>query len=202
MMKKSLLLATNNPNKVVEVKRMLGERIEVVTPSSYPDISEPVEDGSTFLENAKLKAEHYALRTGMPALADDSGLVIDSLGGAPGIYSARYAETPQARIDRVLKEMSTITNPALRSARFVCAMALVIPGKTDFQATSCIAVVGTVEGQIIDTMRGSGGFGYDPIFYLPSFNKTMAELSMEEKNAISHRGKALATMQLLMYSAI
>ncbi len=181
---------------------MLGERIEVVTPSSYPDISEPVEDGSTFLENAKLKAEHYALRTGMPALADDSGLVIDSLGGAPGIYSARYAETPQARIDRVLKEMSTITNPALRSARFVCAMALVIPGKTDFQATSCIAVVGTVEGQIIDTMRGSGGFGYDPIFYLPSFNKTMAELSMEEKNAISHRGKALATMQLLMYSAI
>ena len=193
--KKRILLATNNAHKVEELCAMLGEGFEVLSASSFPEIEEPVEDADTFLGNAMKKALHYATHTGLPALADDSGLVVDALDGRPGVLSARYADSPQARIDRVLKEMQGQT---VRSARFVCAMVLALPEK----GASPYAAVGTVEGEIALGMSGHGGFGYDPIFYIPRFGKTLAELTRDEKNAISHRGKALASMRIVMQSAL
>lgn len=195
MTKKTFVLATNNAHKVQEMRAMLGERFEILSAADFPEIEEPIEDADTFLGNARKKAAHYAERTGHAALADDSGLVVDALGGRPGVYSARYAETSQGRIDRVLEEMKDHTN---RRARFVCAMVLAMPGN----GTPPYAAVGTLEGEIAMGESGNGGFGYDPIFYIPRFNRTLAELTMDEKNAISHRGKALATMKLLMHTAI
>jgi XTP/dITP diphosphohydrolase len=129
------------------------------------------------------------------ALADDSGLVVDALGGRPGVYSSRYAPTDAERIARVLQELTGVP-PARRSARFVCAMAFAGPGRV------IAATVGTVEGQIADTPRGSEGFGYDPIFHVASHDRRLAELSMADKNAISHRGRALRAMLPLIRAAL
>lgn len=183
----NIILASSNKHKVKEINAITkGLGIEFILP---PTGFNPVENGNTFEENSLIKAR-AAWELGRSwTLADDSGLCIDALDGAPGIHSARYADTPQARIDRVLKEMSGITN---RSARFKCCMTLLNPeGKVAFSYT------GICEGSITETQRGINGFGYDPIFLLKNSNRTMAELSEDEKNRVSHRGQALA--QILQY---
>ena len=193
-----IILASSNEHKVKEINAivsalpLLGERvgvrgqcmpktnIEFILPPAGFD---PIEDGKTFEENSLIKARAAWDLSKTWSLADDSGLCIDALGGAPGIHSARYAETPQTRIDRVLKEMSGKEN---RSARFKCCMTLLNP-----QGEVAFSYTGVCEGSIAEDQRGINGFGYDPIFVLENSNRTMAELNEEEKNVISHRGKAL-----------
>ena len=176
-----IVLASSNPHKVKEINAIIsGIDIEFVLPPAGFD---PIEDGETFEENSLIKAR-AAWELGKTwTLADDSGLCIDALGGAPGIHSARYAETPQARIDRVLNEMQGIKN---RSACFKCCMTLLNP-----QGEVAFSFTGICEGSIIKGQRGTNGFGYDPIFYIKESDKTLAELSLEEKNLISHRSLAL-----------
>ena len=187
-----LLLATGNAHKAGEMQMLLRNllpdlEIQVLTAADYPAIPEPVEDGDSFEANALIKARAYAQATGLPTLADDSGLAVDALGGRPGIQSARYAPTNAARIQRMLDELRGIES-AQRSARFVCVMALVRPGSDNVTRT------GKVEGRITLAPRGEGGFGYDPVFELTETalaGKTMAELTAEQKNGLSHRGRAL-----------
>jgi len=180
---KKLVLATKNKNKVAEINDIL-KTLDIQVVELKGEFN-PDESGSTFLENAYIKAYEAAKLTGMPALADDSGLVIDALGGRPGIYSARYADHTQKRNEKVLKELKEVPSDK-RTARFVCAMVVVDPsGKT---LHSC---EGICEGIIINEYRGTNGFGYDPIFFMPELNKTMAELTLDEKNNYSHRSKAL-----------
>ena len=176
-----IVLASSNEHKVKEINAIVsGMGIEFILP---PEGFDPVEDGETFEENSLIKAR-AAWELGKTwTLADDSGLCIDALGGAPGIHSARYADTPQARIDRVLEEMAGVEN---RSARFKCCMTLIDP-----EGEVAFSYIGVCEGAITEAHRGINGFGYDPIFLLEGSDKTMAELSEEEKNEISHRGKAL-----------
>lgn len=176
-----IVLASSNPHKVKEINAIIsGIDIEFILP---PEGFDPLEDGETFEENSLIKAR-AAWELGKTwTLADDSGLCIDALGGAPGIHSARYAETPQARIDRVLNEMQGVKN---RSACFKCCMTLINP-----QGEVAFSYTGICEGSIIEGQRGINGFGYDPIFLIEGSDRTMAELSEDEKNRISHRGKAL-----------
>ncbi len=176
-----IVLASSNEHKVKEINAIVdGLGIEFILP---PKGFDPIEDGKTFEENSLIKAK-AAWELGKTwTLADDSGLCIDALNGAPGIHSARYAKTPQARIDRVLSEMRDIKN---RSARFKCCMTLLNPG-----GEIAFAYTGVCDGSIIEGQRGVNGFGYDPIFLVDGTNRTMAELSEEEKNEISHRGRAL-----------
>jgi XTP/dITP diphosphohydrolase len=193
-----IILASSNEHKVKEINAivssfpLLDERAGVRGQNSTEPIIEfvlpptgfdPIEDGNTFEENSLIKAKE-AWKLGKTwTLADDSGLCIDALNGAPGIHSARYAETPQARIDKVLKEMQGVKN---RFARFKCCMTLLNPdGEVAFSYT------GVSEGSIVEHQRGVNGFGYDPIFLVKGADKTMAELSEDEKNEISHRGRAL-----------
>jgi XTP/dITP diphosphohydrolase len=180
-----IVLATSNEHKVKEINEMVsGEGIEFILP---PEGFDPEENGETFRENSYAKAIAAWKVCKTWTLADDSGLCIDALGGAPGIYSARYAETPQKRIERVLKEMEGIDNQEDRSAHFTCAMTLINPqGEVEY------ACAGVCEGSIIKNQRGNHGFGYDPIFLLKNSDKTIAELEDEEKNKVSHRSKALA----------
>ena len=176
-----IVLASSNEHKVKEINAIVeGMGIEFILP---PKDFNPVEDGETFETNSLIKAQEAWNLSKTWVLADDSGLCIDALDGAPGIHSARYAETPQKRIDRVLSEMQGVEK---RSARFKCCMTLINPdGEVAFSYT------GICEGSIIDGQRGINGFGYDPIFLVQGSNRTMAELSEDEKNKISHRGKAL-----------
>lgn len=189
-----LLLATRNVHKVGELQRMLEGRVGVtiLSTNDFPDVDEPEETAITFLGNAQLKAEWYAARTGLPALADDSGLAVDALEGRPGIHSARYAPTNEERIARVLTELRDTPDDA-RCARFVCAMAVANPPGIMVGAT-----VACSEGRIGRAPQGSGGFGYDPIFFVPSAGITMAEMSPEAKDAISHRGRALRALAPLL----
>ena len=178
-----IVLASSNEHKVKEINAIVRQKnidIEFILP---PACFDPIENGETFEENSLIKAKVAWKISNTWSLADDSGLCIDSLNGAPGIHSARYAETPQLRINRVLKEMQGIEN---RKACFKCCMTLINPkGEVEFIHT------GICEGSIIETQRGVNGFGYDPIFLLKNSDKTMAELTDEEKNNVSHRGKAL-----------
>ena len=176
-----IVLASSNEHKVKEINEIsLGEGIEFILPPSGFD---PIEDGNTFEENSLIKAREAWNLSKTWTLADDSGLCIDSLGGKPGIHSARYAETPQKRIERVLKEMEGIEN---RKAHFACCMTLINPqGNVEFSYT------GICEGSITKEARGTNGFGYDPIFLVENSTKTMAELSDDEKNHVSHRFRAL-----------
>ena len=176
-----IVLASSNEHKVKEINAIVKDYdIEFVLPPAGFD---PEESGVTFEENSLIKATAAWELSKNWVLADDSGLCINALGGAPGIHSARYAETPQARIDRVLLEMQGKDS---RQACFKCCMTLINPeGKVAFSYT------GVCEGSIIEEQRGVNGFGYDPIFLVKDSDKTMAELSEEEKNKISHRGKAL-----------
>ena len=189
-----IVLATSNKHKVQEINDMVaGSGIEFILP---PEGFDPVEDGDTFEENSKIKALEAWKVSKTWTLADDSGLCIKALGGKPGIHSARYAETPAKRIERVLREMDGISD---REAEFVCAMTLVNPdGKVEF------ACRGICKGSIGEKPSGQNGFGYDPIFLIKGTNTTMAELSEEDKNKISHRSRALkqifSKLQTLTFS--
>jgi XTP/dITP diphosphohydrolase len=186
---KKIVLASNNPGKVREINQLLADLdIEVVAQAEF-GVSDVEETGLTFVENAILKARHAAQQTGLPALADDSGIEVDALKGAPGIYSARFAgvgASDEQNLEKLLAELKAIDN-APRSARFQCLMVLM---KHESDPTPLICQ-GTWEGEIIDTPRGDHGFGYDPIFYVPSEDCTSAQLPPDKKNMLSHRGKAL-----------
>ena len=185
---KKLILATSNPGKVRELNAMLGGIIEVISQQTM-GVDEVPETGLTFVENALIKARNAARQTGLPALADDSGLVVDALNGAPGIYSARYAgdgASDEQKLQKLLTELKR-QEDSNRQARFWCALAFVQHSE---DPTPVIIQKGW-EGEIVYEARGQGGFGYDPIFYLPSYGCTSAELVAEEKNKISHRGQAL-----------
>lgn len=183
-----LLLGTQNLGKIEELKDLLvGVGFEIGTPGDL-ELSLQVEEiGMTYLENATRKAAAYAASSGLPSLADDSGLEVQALDGAPGIFSARYSPKPGAndkdRRDYLLEQLRGSPKPWL--ARFHCTVVLASPeGELHFAEGDC-------EGQIIPVERGSGGFGYDPIFLIPELDKTMAELNMAEKNQISHRARAI-----------
>jgi XTP/dITP diphosphohydrolase len=184
----NLILATTNQKKVTELRQLLGNTIEVIGMQGLPVI--PAEEtGSTFEENAILKAKAIADQTGTVALADDSGLEVDALGGAPGIYSARFAGPDQdeaANRNLLLQEMLSVDIHS-RSCRFVCAIALAIPGK------ETITVRGTCEGTVGLQEIGTNGFGYDSLFTLPD-GRTMAQLEPAEKSRISHRARAMQLM--------
>ncbi len=185
----TILLATTNPGKLREVKAVLGELpVRLVGLADFPDLPEPVEDAPTFEGNARIKALYYAGQTGVMALADDSGLEVDALDGAPGVYSARYAgvEAGDAGNNAKLIEALGGVSQEGRTARFRCVVVLARPEKV-------LAVgSGAIDGVIIDEPRGANGFGYDPHFLVPSLGRTTAELPPEHKNRISHRGRALA----------
>ncbi|MCG9968714.1 XTP/dITP diphosphatase [Pelotomaculum terephthalicicum JT] len=189
-----LVLATNNKGKVREMSEMLAScGIEVLSLADFPQVGDIEEDGDTFQANAVKKAAITAELTGLTALADDSGLEVDYLGGAPGVYSARFAgeeKSDRANNEKLLRLLAGLP-PDKRAARFQCVMAIARPG--GFVHT----VQGTCEGVIAGEPRGDMGFGYDPLFYLPDYDKTFAELDLSVKNKISHRGKALA--QVLEY---
>lgn len=192
---KKLLIATNNKGKTEEIRALLaGLRAELVTP---PDLSldlHVVEDGRTYAENAGKKAVAFAQASDLIALADDSGLEVDALGGAPGLYSARYlpeaGATDAARRAYLLKNLGTRPRPWL--ACFRAAVAIAVPG----QAVQ--VVEGQCAGEIIPDERGAGGFGYDPIFFIPEIGRTMAELEMDEKNRLSHRARAISNARPIL----
>jgi len=190
-----LVIATTNPGKAREIARMLSDLpFEVRSLSDYPPMPEPEEIGATFEQNAGIKALAAANHTGELALADDSGLVIDALGGAPGIHSSRFAgegASDEERNAKVLELMKDVPDDE-RTARFTAAAAVAEPGRL------IGTVEGTVEGRIVREPRGKNGFGYDPIFCVPKLGRTAAELLPEEKDRISHRGKALAAAKELL----
>lgn len=191
-MTKTLVLATGNPGKVKELANMLSSLNINVVPQSDFNVGEVAETGTTFVENAIIKARHAAKITGMPAIADDSGLEVDGLNGAPGVYSARFAgpgASDQDNIDKLLVDLGD--NP-IRSARFWCV--LVLMRHTD-DPTPLICSA-SWEGEITLTQNGNGGFGYDPVFFVAEKNCTSAELTKEQKNAVSHRGQALQKLLL------
>ena len=188
----SILFATGNPHKLEEVAAVLGPLGVRITglDAVAQTFEEPVEDGHTFLANAVIKARYYAQHTRRPCLADDSGLVVDALGGEPGVRSARYAELagPRRVVDpannaKLLEKLRGVPDEQ-RTARFVCVMVL-----ADSHRTWAVTR-GTIEGRIAHEPRGANGFGYDPLFILPGRGVTTAELPPEQKNAISHRGQA------------
>lgn len=190
-----IVLASSNEHKVKEINEIASslfplleerDRVRCQLPIEFilpPAGFDPIEDGKTFEENSLIKAKAAWEISHTWSLADDSGLCIDALGGKPGIYSARYAETPQKRIERVLSELVGETN---RKAHFVCCMTLINP-----EGEVAFTYKGICEGSIINEARGINGFGYDPIFLVKNETRTMAELSDEEKNSISHRSLAL-----------
>ncbi len=182
-----IVLATHNRGKMEEMSAILGHLpVELLALDAFPEIGDIPETGNTLKENAFIKAETVHRLTGLPALADDTGLEVDALNGAPGIYSARYAgadATFEDNYQKMLKELHGIPVEK-RTARFRTVIAFVNGGEKEW-------VEGVAEGRIIEEKRGIGGFGYDPIFYYPPLRKTFAELDSVEKNSISHRGKAL-----------
>ena len=184
-----LVFATRNAGKVRELEALLEGALEVASLSEYPELPEVEEDQDTFEGNARKKALAVAAATGLPALADDSGLCVEALGGQPGVYSARYAEgTDRDRCEKLLGELRGVPDER-RGAAFACALCLAFPdGRTVVEHGSC-------EGRIGRAPRGEGGFGYDPLFVVGGTGRTMAELAPEEKSAISHRGAAFARMR-------
>ncbi|MCZ6768717.1 MAG: RdgB/HAM1 family non-canonical purine NTP pyrophosphatase [Acidobacteria bacterium] len=185
-----ILLATQNRGKVREICSALSLfNIEFEFLLGRDDLPEALETGTTFAENARLKAEHYHQLTGLPTLAEDSGLVVDALGGKPGIHSARFAPTDKERIEKLLQMLDSRPGPSSRSARFISAICLLLPG-------DLIEVTGEVQGDLAQEPRGNHGFGYDPIFYYPPLGKTFAQMTVEEKNQISHRALALEELSV------
>lgn len=182
---RQLLIATTNPGKLREIRGILANvPVELLSLEQFPDIVEPDETGTTFAENARLKAIYYNQATGLPAVADDSGLVIDALGGEPGVHSARWHgddyPTKFAVIYRRLEEQGLETSPA----RFIAHIAVADAGSIRFEAT------GVVEGRIAPEPKGTHGFGYDPVFFYPPYGRTLAEVEGARKAAVSHRGQA------------
>ena len=184
---KRLVVATRNAGKLREIRAVLAPlNLEILSLDDFSEISDIVEDGATFRENAIKKAREVSLHTGERTVGDDSGLVVEALQGRPGVYSSRYAgekATDEERCKKVLAEMAGVPE-GRRQAAFVCVIAVAEPsGKTE-------VVEGECRGEIAFSLRGNYGFGYDPIFFLPEYGKTMAELPPEVKNRISHRGRA------------
>ncbi len=184
-----VLLATMNKGKVMELEGLLNDgKIEILSLSDLSDYQEVEESGSTFAENAFIKARAACAAGKMITLADDSGLEVDALAGAPGIFSARYAGEPkndEHNIEKLLTDLEGVPEEN-RTARFRCALAIICPDGQEYLTE------GLVEGRILTERIGTGGFGYDPVFYLPDLQKTMAELSLDEKNCLSHRAQAFA----------
>lgn len=193
---KLLILATRNPGKLREIRQVLSDLpLTVQGLEDFPSLPEPDETGSTFADNARLKALYYADATGQWCLADDSGLVVDALGGKPGVHSARYAAdrcppgSPRAVLDaannrQLLEELAAVPDER-RTARFVCHLAMARPGRV------LIETDGVIEGRLIHEPRGQNGFGYDPLFFYPPLGGTTAQLPEDQKNEVSHRGQAL-----------
>jgi XTP/dITP diphosphohydrolase len=182
---KKVLVATTNPGKIREITSILaGAPVTLVTLTSFPGIVEPEETGTTFLENARLKALYYATATGLPSVADDSGLEIEALDNAPGVHSARWHGTDYGvkfrMIYQLLRERGLETSPA----RFVAAVAFAADGRIAFEGR------GVVEGEIAREPAGTQGFGYDPIFYYPPYGCTLAQVDGDAKARVSHRGAA------------
>lgn len=182
-----LLIATSNPHKVKEIQQILGTgEFEVFGLERFPDVAMPDETGATFSENARLKAVPTAQHTGEITLADDSGICVDALGGEPGIHSNRFLgddTTPEERNTAILRMLGSRPDEE-RRARFVCAVCIALPNGDTLDALE------TCEGVITTAPAGDGGFGYDPIFFVPSLGKTLAEVPGRVKNTLSHRGKA------------
>ncbi len=198
-MKREIHVATGNPGKVTELRAMLGADVQWLSLADFPDVPEVKEDGITFAENARKKAVGYAKATGLWTIADDSGLVVDALDGGPGIKSARFSgekENDRALLDhknmeKVLELLKGVPKEK-RTAKFVCHLCLASPDKV------LIETEGTLEGLIAESPVGENGFGYDPIFFVPGLNKTVAQLTGEGKNAISHRGNAIRKLKPLL----
>ncbi|MCG8688864.1 MAG: XTP/dITP diphosphatase [Desulfobacterales bacterium] len=185
-MKQIIVLATTNQGKTKEMKEILkGYPIEIKNLSDFGPIPEVVEDGDTFDDNAYKKASFTAKVLGFPALADDSGLCVDALDGAPGVYSARYAGENATDADNVAKLLEALKDEENRKAAFQCVISIAVP------TGAALTYEGSCEGVLTREPAGDNGFGYDPLFFFPQFNKTFAQLSMEEKAEVSHRGKAL-----------
>jgi XTP/dITP diphosphohydrolase len=197
-MKHKILVATGNPGKMAELKAMLDFDVEWLSLSEFTGIAEIKEDGTTFAENARKKAIGYAKATGLWTIADDSGLVVDALGGAPGVKSARFSgeklpDENRTLIDhrniaKVLKLLEGVSTEK-RTARFICCLCLACPEKILAETE------GSLEGLITNREIGTNGFGYDPIFFVSRLNKTIGQLSNKEKNAISHRGSAIRKLK-------
>ena len=188
-----LVLASGNAGKLAELRELLGGGRYVLRAQSEFDVDDAEETGLTFVENALLKARHASRATGLPALGDDSGLCVDALGGAPGLYSARYAGAhgdSAANIARLLRELDGVADAA-RTARFHCVLALL----RSHDDPRPLIVAGSWEGRILRAPRGEHGFGYDPVFLDPENAMSAAELEPAIKNAISHRGRALAALK-------
>lgn len=196
---KKILVATTNPGKMKELSAMLDGDVQWLTLADFPNIEEVIEDGATFAENSAKKALGYAQATGLWTIADDSGLVIDALGGEPGVRSARYSgENDRNRglldhknMEKVLTKLTDVPDEK-RTCRFVCSLCLAAPDGVIAQ------VEGTVEGIIARAEHGTNGFGYDPIFYLPQLCKTIAELDDKQKNSLSHRGNAIRKLKPIL----
>lgn len=185
-----LVIATRNKNKLREFREILKDlQIEIRSLDDFGPIPEAVEDGLTFDENAYKKALHTAKVLGLPAIADDSGLVVDALNGEPGVFSARYAGENATDEDNCQKLLTALQGIENRRAHFQCVLSIAVP------SGPALTYEGRCDGLILDEKRGDNGFGYDPLFYFEQFDKTFAELSMEEKNKVSHRGKALAEVK-------
>ncbi len=183
-----LVVATRNAGKLKEIRRLLeSQGFSLLGLEGFPDAPDVVEDGDSFAENAIKKAEAIAQFTGLPCLADDSGLVVDALQGRPGVHSARFSGADaddQSNNRKLLDEMASVPGNQ-RQASFCCVMAMCLPGQ------SPRLFEGRVDGLILEQGQGAGGFGYDPLFWLPDYSCTMAELPVDTKNQISHRGQAL-----------
>jgi len=193
----TLLLGSSNPGKLQEMRELLaGMPFRVVSPAEVGGHRAPEETGTTFMDNAVLKARHYAHESGLLAVADDSGLSVDALGGGPGLYSSRFGGEGATDDDRnrtLLERLSGLP-PERRGARFTSAVAAVRDGRVLFQAEE------TVEGRIAEEPRGRNGFGYDPIFFYPPFGKTFGEVSGPAKDRVSHRGKSFARLREFLRS--
>jgi XTP/dITP diphosphohydrolase len=191
-----LLVATTNPNKVREIRQLLDSvNVELVTLAAWPGLVAPEETGKTFEDNARAKARYYAAATGELTVAEDSGLEIDALGGAPGVESARFggAATSYPEKFALIYDALRANASAASAARFVCAVALARGDRVLFETR------GTVEGTIAPEPKGDGGFGYDPIFFYPPYGKTLAEAG-DAKDAVSHRGKAFRVLRTYLQS--
>ena len=197
----TLLLATGNAGKVREMRAALAEAGVILAglgDLAGPRPEEPEEVGEGFLANAGIKALHYHAATGLPALGEDSGLEVDALDGGPGVRSSRWLgrDTPYPEKNRHLLELLAADPARGRGARYRSAVAIAVAGRIVFRST------GSVEGEIATAPRGSGGFGYDPVFWLPDYVKTMAELTLEDKARISHRGRALRPVRRFLTAAL
>ncbi|MHC4426914.1 MAG: XTP/dITP diphosphatase [Planctomycetota bacterium] len=200
-MKRKILVASTNPGKIAELRAMLDFDVEWLGLSDFSNIAEIEEDGTTFAENARKKATGYAKAAGLWTIADDSGLVVDALDGAPGVKSARFSGEKSKNEDGSLIDHRNIAKvmellkgvpEEKRTANFVCCLSLASPERI------LIETEGTLEGLITDREIGENGFGYDPIFFVPHLDKTVAQLTREEKNAISHRGNAIRKLKPML----